>query len=608
MCGIVGYVGQDEASAAIIEGLKRLEYRGYDSAGIASVDGGKLELRRAVGPLTALREVIAKQPIAVHTGIGHIRWATHGVPSETNAHPHVVDPATTVHNGIIENYQEIQQELRQVGVVFNTTTDTEVVPQLIAYYSKQGLDFFSAFKKCIARCKGMFALGVLDSNDPSRLYFVRNGAPLVLGHADNNAMFISSDATAIAGVAHSITYLEDGDYGYITKDGALIFEDGGQPVRRVAVAMPAFYQVAEKGDFAHFILKEIYEQPECLSTCLAYYGGMEGQQALANFIRIDNALPSNILIIACGTSYYTAMVAKYWLEELTGIMVNVEIGSEFRYRRPVVSKGTLVIGISQSGETADTLEALKQTKAMGHATRAIINARTTTMERLVAQTLHSWAGTEVGVASTKGFMTQLLVLALITIELAKARGTYTEEAYYQQRQSLANIPEWISEALSNLQEVEEAANALHVAKSVLFVGRGQLYPLALEGALKFKELSYIHAEGIAAGEFKHGPLAMVDADMPIVMLAPTNPLLDKLVSNAEEIVARAGKLYVITDHEAAPRFATIACQIMLIPKVPSLWQALVCAIPLQYLAYRAALLRGCNVDQPRNLAKSVTVE
>ncbi|MGD9649682.1 MAG: glutamine--fructose-6-phosphate transaminase (isomerizing) [Dongiaceae bacterium] len=606
MCGIIGYIGPKNAAPILMDGLKRLEYRGYDSAGLANLVNGKIERRRAEGKLINLEQKLNQEPLAGNIGIGHTRWATHGVPNETNAHPHATENVAVAHNGIIENFQELREELEKAGHKFSTETDTEVIVHLLDYYLKQKLSPEQAVGKMLGRLHGAFALAIIFAGHEN-LFAARRGSPLVIGHG-NGEMFIGSDAIALGPLTQKLAYLEEGDWAMLDAKGVKIFDAANKPVKRPVTDSPVATTMMGKGGFRHYMLKEIYEQATVLGDVLhAHLNPNTRQIHIPEFpFHLKNI--KRLYMIACGTSYHAAMVARYWLEEIAKVPVEVDIASEFRYRRAVLDKDGLGIFISQSGETADTLAALRHVKESGLSTLAIVNVATSTMAREATAKLLTLAGPEIGVASTKAFTTQLMALACFTLALARARGILNAQEESKLAGLLTEIPELVTTILQLDSTVEKIARDIYEARDVLYMGRNTLYPIALEGALKLKEISYIHAEGYAAGELKHGPIALIDEEVPIISLLPTQLLHDKMASNIQEVVARGGRVIAIGDQEALDKAKLKNITPLILPKVDAFIAPVLYTIPVQLLAYHIAVLKGTDVDQPRNLAKSVTVE
>jgi glutamine---fructose-6-phosphate transaminase (isomerizing) len=607
MCGIVGIIGREEVTGRLMEGLRRLEYRGYDSAGICTLSGGNLERRRAEGKLDNLAGVLAGEPLSGTVGIAHTRWATHGAPTVGNAHPHVVAGVALVHNGIIENFKPLREEMRALGRTFESETDSEVVAHLIAHQLEQGAEPHEAVAAVLPRLEGAFAITILFRDWPDLLIGARMGAPLTVGYGDGET-YLGSDALALAPLTQRIAYLDEGDWAVITRDGATIYDRTNAEVQRPIVNSGASSALIEKGNHRHFMQKEIFEQPIVVAQTLqSYLRPLEQKVALPD-MEVDFAQVPRITIIACGTSFYAGMVAKYWLERFARVPVELDIASEFRYREPVLEPGGLALFISQSGETADTLAALRHARAEGQRIAVVVNVPTSSMAREADILLPTHAGPEIGVASTKAFTCQLAVLAALAAKVARDKGRLSEEEEREIVLHLTEAPAKMNAALGHDAEIEAMAPVIAEARDVLYLGRGPDYPMALEGALKLKEISYIHAEGYAAGEMKHGPIALIDDDVPVIVLAPSGPLFDKTVSNMQEVQARGGKVVLISDAEGLAKAGEGTIATIEMPKVHPLIVPLVYAIPVQLLAYHVAVVKGTDVDQPRNLAKSVTVE
>ena len=605
MCGIIGIVGLAPASERLVESLKRLEYRGYDSAGVACVTAsGTVERRRAKGKIKALEEVLLAHPLPGTAGIGHTRWATHGAPSERNAHPQSAGRVTLVHNGIIENFAILKAELIAEGRSFESDTDTEVVAHLVDHYLKQAPPL-DAFKQALDRLEGAYALAVLIEGEDEMVLGARRGSPLVVGYGEGE-MFLGSDALAVGPFTTSIAYLEEGDYVAIGHRGANIFDVSGAPVQRRTHQVSASAALVEKGNYRHFMEKEIHEQPDaCQHTLSAYLDPVAGKARVP--CDFDFATIDRLQIVACGTAYYAGLTAKYLFERVAGLPVDVEVASEFRYRTPAVSKNTLALAVSQSGETADTLAALKWCKAQGLVTAALVNSHQSSMAREAGMMWPTHAGPEIGVASTKAFTAQVCALTALAVAAAAARGRISAVEEARLVQVLTEVPRLITEAIGAEAKVKELAYDLSRARDVLYLGRGAAFPLALEGALKLKEISYIHAEAYAAGELKHGPIALIDEATPVVVIAPSDDLFDKTASNMQEVSARGGPIILITD-AAGAKHAPLLADVILAPACDPLIAPLVFAASIQLLAYHVAVQKGTDVDQPRNLAKSVTVE
>ncbi|WP_277979751.1 glutamine--fructose-6-phosphate transaminase (isomerizing) [Sphingomonas phyllosphaerae] len=607
MCGIVGILGHDDVADRLLDGLKRLEYRGYDSAGIATVVDGHIARRRASGKLINLQRELAADPLPGHTGIAHTRWATHGGPTTNNAHPHATDEVAVVHNGIIENFKALRDELIARGRVFTSETDTEVVAHLISEKVEAGAAPEDAVREVLPRLHGAFALAILFRSHPGLLIGARLGSPLVVGHGDGET-YLGSDALALAPLTQRIAYLDEGDWVVCTRDGAQVYDRENKPVERPVTISGVTGALIDKGNHRHFMQKEIYEQPIVVAQTLrSYLQRFEGRITLP-IPDFDLSGIRRVTIVACGTSFYAGMVAKYWFEQFARVPVDLDVASEFRYRAPVMEEGGLALFISQSGETADTLAALRHARAEKQTIAVVVNVPTSTMAREADLLLPTHAGPEIGVASTKAFTCQLAVLAALAANLAKAKGRLTEAEERNIVRQLAEAPAAINGALAYDESIEAIAGTVAGARDVLYLGRGTDYPLALEGALKLKEISYIHAEGYAAGEMKHGPIALIDEHVPVVVIAPTGPLFDKTVSNMQEVQARGGKVLLISDYDGVEAAGEGCVATITMPKVHPLIAPLVYAVPVQLLAYHVAVAKGTDVDQPRNLAKSVTVE
>ncbi len=610
MCGIVGAVAERNVTAILIEGLKRLEYRGYDSAGVAVfTNAGKLERMRRPGKVSELDQALAGEPLVGRLGIAHTRWATHGAPCERNAHPHFSGDLAVVHNGIIENHEVLREQLKGQGYVFTSDTDTEVIAHLLNHKLKDHSDLTTALKATVKELHGAYGLAVISASQPDRVVAARSGSPLVigLGLGEN---FLASDQLALRQVTDRFMYLEEGDIADIRRESVQIWDIDGQSVEREAVQYRDGAEAADKGEFRHFMLKEIHEQPSVVQRTLE--GRLSQNQVLVNAFGPQAtelfAKVRNVQIVACGTSYHAGMVARYWLEELAGIPCQVEVASEFRYRKVVVQPDTLFVTISQSGETADTLAALRNAKELGFlGSLAICNVSISSLVRESDLTLLTQAGREIGVASTKAFTTQLVALLLLTLSLGQVRGTLAEGVEATLVEELRRLPTRLGEALAMDSTVEKVAELFADKNHTLFLGRGAQYPVAMEGSLKLKEISYIHAEAYPAGELKHGPLALVDDDMPVVTVAPNNELLEKLKSNLQEVRARGGQLIVFADEKAGMSNGE-GTHVINMPHIHDTLSPILYTIPLQLLSYYVAVLKGTDVDQPRNLAKSVTVE
>ncbi|WP_210489822.1 glutamine--fructose-6-phosphate transaminase (isomerizing) [Microvirga antarctica] len=608
MCGIVGIIGNQQVAEQIVEALKRLEYRGYDSAGVATLEDGVLDRRRAEGKLRNLEAKLAASPLPGMIGIGHTRWATHGKPNETNAHPHATDKLAVVHNGIIENFRELKTGLEAKGIRFQTETDTEVVAQLVTYEMHQGRGPIEAVAVTLPRLRGAFALGFIFAGEDDLMIGARHGAPLAIGygHGEN---YLGSDALALAPFTDEVAYLDDGDWAILNRKGVDIRDADGHMVHRTRHKIVTGSFLADKGNHRHFMVKEIHEQPEVVGRTLAHYVNFTaGRVELPFELPFDFKDLKRISISACGTAYLAGLVSKYWFEKLARIPVEIDVASEFRYREAPLDPGSLALFVSQSGETADTLASLRYASAEQQHTICVVNVPTSTMAResdVVASTL---AGVEIGVASTKAFTCQLTVLLCLAIAAGRARGTLSAEAEKELVDALIGVPGLMSEAIKREHQLEMLARELSKAKDVLYLGRGTSYPLALEGALKLKEISYIHAEGYAAGELKHGPIALIDETMPVIVIAPHDAVFEKTVSNMQEVAARGGRIILITDEAGAMETDLETMATIVMPSAHPVVAPIVHSIPIQLLAYHTAVFMGKDVDQPRNLAKSVTVE
>ncbi|KAA0694495.1 glutamine--fructose-6-phosphate transaminase (isomerizing) [Neorhizobium sp. P12A] len=608
MCGIVGIVGTKPVAERLVDALKRLEYRGYDSAGIATIHEGVMDRRRAPGKLFNLEKKLDSEPLPGTAGIAHTRWATHGVPNETNAHPHFVKGVAVVHNGIIENFSELREELKAEGAIFDTETDTEVVAHLLAKYLGEGFDARAAMLKMLNRVTGAYALVVMFQSDPNVLMAARSGPPLAIGFG-RGEMFLGSDAIALAPFTNDITYLVDGDFAIITRDSATILDFAGNPVERARQISQATAFIVDKGNHRHFMEKEIYEQPEVISHALSQYVDFASNRVNRDASAIDFSNVSGLALSACGTAYLAGLIGKYWFERYARLPVEIDVASEFRYREMPLSPTQAALFISQSGETADTLASLRYCKENGLKIGAVVNVRESTIARESDAVFPIMAGPEIGVASTKAFTCQLAVLASLAIGAGVARGTVTSDEEKAMVRHLAEMPRIMARVLNLIQpQMESLARELSKYKDVLYLGRGTSFPLAMEGALKLKEISYIHAEGYAAGELKHGPIALIDENMPVIVIAPYDRFFEKTISNMQEVAARGGRIIFITDEAGAaastlPTMATIT-----LPNVEEIIAPMIFSLPIQLLAYHTAVFMGTDVDQPRNLAKSVTVE
>lgn len=607
MCGIVGIVGQSQVAPLIVDALKRLEYRGYDSAGVATIEQGELGRRRAEGKLVNLERRLNAEPLAGTIGIGHTRWATHGVPNETNAHPHFSNGVAVVHNGIIENFSDLRDELKADGFAFSSQTDTEVVAHLVARELARGAKPVDAAYNALKRLEGAFALAIMFQGDEDLIVGARNGPPLAVGHGDGE-MFLGSDAIALSPFTNSITYLEDGDWAVVRRNEAQIFDMSGARVTRRQQRSTSTSYMVDKGNHRHFMEKEIHEQPEVISHTLSHYVDFTTSTTKKLDLPFDFAKLDRISIAACGTAYLAGLVGKYWFERFARLPVDIDIASEFRYREMPLTKTSAALFVSQSGETADTLASLRYCRAQGVPIGAVVNVRESTIARESDVTLPTLAGPEIGVASTKAFTCQLAVMASLALRAGVERGTVSPEQEQVLVKQLSEAPRIASQAIKLEREIEKLARELSHYKHVLYLGRDTSYPLALEGALKLKELSYIHAEGYAAGELKHGPIALIDEQMPVVVIAPHDRIFEKTVSNMQEVAARGGKIILITDKKGAERSTIQTMATIVMPDAPEIITPIVYALPVQMLAYYTAVFMGTDVDQPRNLAKSVTVE
>jgi glutamine---fructose-6-phosphate transaminase (isomerizing) len=608
MCGIIGILGQAPVATSMVDALKRLEYRGYDSAGVATLEAGSLTRRRAEGKLRNLEVRLSKEPLSGTIGIGHTRWATHGRPNEINAHPHATDRVAVVHNGIIENFAELRAELQGRGAKFSTETDTEVVAHLVTDEMARGAGPITAVAVALPRLKGAFALAFLFSGEEDLLIGARKGSPLAIGYGDGE-MYLGSDAIALAPFTSEISYLEDGDFVVLTRGGAVIQDVTGKVVTRPVIRSTASAFLVDKGNHRHFMAKEIHEQPEVVGHTLAHYVDFA-----ANRIKLPGKLPfdfrdlDRLSISACGTAYYAGLIGKYWFERFARLPVEIDIASEFRYREAPFKPGNLALFVSQSGETADTLATLRYAREQKQHIVSIVNVATSTIARESDVVMPTLAGPEIGVASTKAFTCQLTVLACLAIAAGRARGMIDADEEVELVKALTGIPRHMAAALALEPEIEKLARDLAKCRDVLYVGRGTSYPLALEGALKLKEISYIHAEGYAAGELKHGPIALIDETLPVVVIAPFDRVFDKTVSNMQEVAARGGRIILVTDPKGAKAATVQSLVTLTLPEMPPTVTPLVYAIPVQLIAYHTAVIMGTDVDQPRNLAKSVTVE
>jgi glutamine---fructose-6-phosphate transaminase (isomerizing) len=607
MCGIVGIVGHSQVAPLIVDALKRLEYRGYDSAGVATVAAGELGRRRAEGKLVNLERRLKDDPLAGTIGIGHTRWATHGVPNETNAHPHFSNGVAIVHNGIIENFAELRAELIADGYSFASQTDTEVVAHLVSRELARGVEPVKAAHLALKRLQGAFALAIMFEGDENLIIGARNGPPLAVGHGEGE-MFLGSDAIALAPFTNSITYLEDGDWTVVRRNEIAIFDMDGNAVDRKRQQSLSTSFMVDKGNHRHFMEKEIHEQPEVISHTLAHYLDFTGGVSRKLDLPFDFAKIDRLAISACGTAFLSGLIGKYWFERFARLPVDIDIASEFRYREMPISPASAALFVSQSGETADTLASLRYCREAGIPIGAIVNVRESTIARESDVTLPTLAGPEIGVASTKAFTCQLSVLAALALRAGVARGTITPEREKALVRELSEAPRFASQVLRLDKQIEKVARDLAHYKHVLYLGRDTNYPLAMEGALKLKEISYIHAEGYAAGELKHGPIALIDENMPVIVIAPHDRIFEKTVSNMQEVAARGGKIILITDKKGAALSSVETMETIVLPDVPEIIAPIIYALPVQMLAYFTAVFMGTDVDQPRNLAKSVTVE
>ena len=608
MCGIIGIVGQSDVAPRLVDALKRLEYRGYDSAGVAVLENGAIVRRRAVGKLKNLEAVLENAPLHGASGIGHTRWATHGAPTVQNAHPHASGPVSVVHNGIIENYLDLRDEITERGVRIETETDTEVVAHLLNLEMQAGKSPREAVADVLARLKGAFALAVMFDGEDDLMIGARRGPPLALGHGDGEK-FIGSDAIALSPFTDRITYLEDGDWAVLSRESVEIFDAENAPVDRPETVSSVTSALMDKGNYKHFMAKEIHEQPEVLGHTLSRYIDYRTKTAsVAGIEKMDFANLSRLVISACGTAYYAGLIGKYWFERYARLPVEIDVASEFRYREIPVSENDSALFISQSGETADTLASLRYCREQGVRIGAIVNVPESTIAREADVIFPTVAGPEIGVASTKAFTCQLAVLAALAVQAGRERGTLSAEREAELMAALADVPGLALRALACEHEVEKLSQSLSHAESALYLGRNTNFPLAMEGALKLKELSYIHAEGYAAGELKHGPIALIDETMPVFVIAPHDGIFEKTVSNMQEVAARGGRIVLITDEKGADESGNSADSTVILPDVPDIAAPIVYALPVQLISYHTAVYKGTDVDQPRNLAKSVTVE
>ncbi|MEK1855544.1 MAG: glutamine--fructose-6-phosphate transaminase (isomerizing) [Phyllobacterium sp.] len=607
MCGIVGIIGREQVAPLLVDALKRLEYRGYDSAGVATLENGVLDRRRAEGKLVNLENLLKESPLGGTIGLGHTRWATHGAPTVRNAHPHTTPRLAVIHNGIIENFAELRAMLEKDGYVFETETDTETVAHLVTRALDRGLTPVEAVRQTLPQLRGAFAIAIMFEGEDDLLVAARNGPPLAVGYGDGE-MYLGSDAIALAPFTDNLSYLEDGDWAVLNRSGVVIYDETGAIVDRPVQKSAGTAFLVSKGNHRHFMEKEIHEQPEVISHTLANYldfakGTIRTGSAPVDFAKVDRIAAS-----ACGTAYYAGLIGKYWFESIARLPVDIDVASEFRYREMPLSKDSLALFVSQSGETADTLASLRYCKQQGLTIGTIVNVRESTMARESNTVFPTLAGPEVGVASTKAFTCQLSVLASLAVAAGKMRGTINGEQERQLVRELSEIPRYANQALRLEEQIEAISRDLSQVKHVLYLGRGTSFPLALEGALKLKEISYIHAEGYAAGELKHGPIALIDDSMPVIVIAPYDRWFEKTVSNMQEVAARGGKIILITDEKGAAANTLKTMHTIVLPDTPEIIAPIIYALPIQMLAYYTAVFMGTDVDQPRNLAKSVTVE
>jgi glucosamine--fructose-6-phosphate aminotransferase (isomerizing) len=608
MCGIVGILGREPVASHLVEALKRLEYRGYDSAGVATLEHGALARRRAEGKLQALEQRLKREPLGGNIGIGHTRWATHGRPTENNAHPHATERVAVVHNGIIENFRELRERLTKSGAKFGSETDTEVIAHLVTDEMSKGKSPVEAVAASLKQLRGAFALAFLFAGEDDLMVGARKGSPLAIGYGDGE-MFLGSDAIALAPFTDTISYLEDGDWAVLNRNGVEVRDEQGHAVERAIVKCAVSTQVVDKGNHKHFMAKEIHEQPEVVGHTLAHYIDMTTERvALPEKLPFDWRKLKRLSISACGTAFYAGLVAKYWFERFARLPVEIDIASEFRYRGAPLVDGDLAIFISQSGETADTLATLRYAREHKQHILSVVNVTTSTIARESDVIMPTLAGPEIGVASTKAFTCQLAVLACLALAAGRARGELSESDEQKLVHALIETPRHMAEALTLEPQIEKLAQDLAKVRDVLYLGRGTSFPIALEGALKLKEISYIHAEGYAAGELKHGPIALIDETMPVIVIAPYDRVFEKTVSNMQEVAARGGRIILITDPKGSQEATIDSTVTLTLPDMASTVTPLVYAIPVQLIAYHTAAAIGTDVDQPRNLAKSVTVE
>ena len=608
MCGIVGIIGKTAVAGSIVEALKRLEYRGYDSAGVATLEAGHLTRRRAEGKLRNLDERLRLEPLDGTIGIGHTRWATHGKPTVSNAHPHATEKVAVVHNGIIENFRELREELEAAGHSFESETDTEVVAHLVTHAMNRGKSPVDAVAEVLPRLRGAFALAFLFEGQEKLLIGARRGSPLAVGYGEGE-MYLGSDALALAPFTAMISYLEEGDWVVLSETDAQVFDEVNRPVKRTVLRSTASAFLVDKGNHRHFMAKEIHEQPEVVSHTLAHFLDMaQGRVVLPDNLPFSFKELPQLVLSACGTAYYAGSVARYWFERFARLPVEIDIASEFRYREAPLEKGGLAVFVSQSGETADTLASLRYARSQGQKVLSVVNVPTSTIARESDVVWPTLAGPEIGVASTKAFTCQLSALACLAIAAGRAREVLSAEDEAKLVRALMEVPGYMAETLKLEPQIEKIARDLAKAQDVLYLGRGTSYPLAMEGALKLKEISYIHAEGYAAGELKHGPIALIDEKMPVIVIAPYDRIFEKTVSNMQEVAARGGRIILLTDPRGAKEAAVQTMATIVLPEMPATITPLVYALPVQLLAYHTAVQMGTDVDQPRNLAKSVTVE
>ncbi len=607
MCGIIGIVGRKPCVPLLVEGLRRLEYRGYDSAGVATVSNGAIRRRRAKGRIERLEAKLAARPVGGTVGIGHTRWATHGVANEINAHPHITERVALVHNGIIENYAELRDELRARGRRFRSDTDTEVVAELLTDHLDRQMPVRDAVRATLERLQGAFALAILFAGEEELMIGARRGSPLALGYGDGE-MFLGSDAVALAPLTRRLLYLEEGDWAVMSRDGAAVYDAAGAPVERPVTETALAGAPVGKAGHRHYMLKEIYEQPAVIGDTLRSFVSPADRAVSLPDLPFDLATVPRITIAACGTAFYAGLVAKYWLEQVARIPVEIDLASELRYREAPMPEGGAMLVVSQSGETADTLAALRHARAAGQHIVSVVNVPESSIAREADAVLPTRAGPEIGVASTKAFTTQLTALACLAIAAAAARGTIDRAREAALIHAISEVPSRAADVLAHDEAIREIASTVAAARDALYLGRGTAWPIALEGALKLKEISYIHAEGHAAGEMKHGPIALIDEAVPVIVVAPSDRLFDKTASNTEEVIARGGRVIFLSDGPGIRRLGEKALASVELPLVDPFVAPILYAIPVQLLAYHAAVIRGCDVDRPRNLAKSVTVE